>query len=239
VWAGLVDLLFPPRCAGCGAHGAPFCPPCSAGLTRVRPPICGRCGDPLDHAAPWCPVCRRRPPPYALARSLAAYDGVLRDAIRALKFHGRRDVAAPLGRLLAGFASEAICGEIDAVVPVPLHPARLAARGFNQAALLAQPVAWKMSASCLVGALRRVHQEAPQVELGAAARRANVAGAFAPGRQAVRGTVLLVDDVFSTGATAAACAQTLVAMGAARVVVLTLARAILSRNPPEILRPGR
>ncbi len=125
------------------------------------------------------------------------------------------------------------------MVPVPLHPARLAARGFNQAALLAHPVARKMNAPCLVHALRRLRQEAPQAELGAAARRANVAGAFAPGRQPVRGTVLLVDDVFSTGATAATCAQTLATMGAARVVVLTLARAILSRNPPEILRPGR
>lgn len=239
MWAGLVDLLFPPRCVGCGTHGAALCPACAGRLTRLRPPICRRCGDPLGEPAPRCPACDRHPPPYALARSLASYDGVVRDAIRALKFHGRRDLAAPLGQLLAGHATQTLPGRIDAVVPVPLHPARLAERGFNQAALLAAPVAAALGARPVAGALRRLRQDVPQAALGAAARRDNVAGVFAPGPEAVWGTVLVVDDVFSTGATAAACAQTLTAMGAARVLVLTLARAILTRNPPEIARPGR
>jgi ComF family protein len=239
VWAGLVDLLFPPRCVGCGAHSAALCPACADGVARLRPPICRRCGDPLGEPAPRCAACHRHPPPYALARSLASYDGVVRDAIRALKFHGRRDLAAPLGRLLAAFAVQALPARIDAVVPVPLHPARLAERGFNQAALLAAPVAEAVGARPLAGALCRLRQDARQTALGAAARRDNVAGVFAAGRDVVWGTVLLVDDVFSTGATAAACAQTLAAAGAARVLVLTLARAILARNPPEIVRPGR
>jgi ComF family protein len=140
---------------------------------------------------------------------------------------------------MAGFAAEAIPGPVHAVVPVPLHPARLAERGFNQAALLAEPVARALGARRVAGALRRLRQEVPQTMLQAAARRYNVAGAFAPGPNPVWGTVLLVDDVFSTGATAAACAQALAAAGAARVLVLTLARAILARNPPEIVPAGR
>jgi ComF family protein len=240
VWAGLVDLLFPPRCVGCGAHGAALCPACTGGLGRLRPPICCSCGDPLgEPSLRRCAACTRHPPPYALARSFASYDGVVRDAIRALKFHGRRDLAAPLGRLLATFALQALPARIDAVVPVPLHPARLTERGFNQAALLAAPVAAAVGARPAGRALRRVRQDASQSALSAAARRDNVAGMFAPGPDAVWGTVLLVDDVFSTGATAAACAQALVAAGAARVIVLTLARAILARNPPEIVRAGR
>lgn len=163
---------------------------------------------------------------FAIARSVAAYEGALREAICALKFRRQKAIAKPLGRLLARFAPQEILQGVGTVIPVPLHPDRLAERGFNQAELLARPVAQGIGVPCLPDALRRVRQEAAQAELGAADRWHNVEEAFEPGGR-VRGTVLLVDDVFSTGATAAACARALAEAGAERVVILTLARAIL------------
>jgi len=250
VWAGLLDLLFPPRCAGCGARGDPFCTECQDRLPWILPPVCHRCGRPYlrfsarplsgapadtlwaESVPPslWCPACRRNPPGFAIARSLAAYEGALREAICALKFRRFQAVAAPLGRLLVRFAPREALHGVQAVVPVPLHPDRLAARGFNQAELIARPVAEAIGRPCIPDALRRVRQEAPQSELGASERLLNVVGAFQPWDLQARGTVMLVDDVYSTGATAAACARALIEGGADRVTVLTLARAVLRRG---------
>jgi len=176
--------------------------------------------------AVWCIACDLTPPPFDAARSLAVYEGRLRRAISGLKFHGRKAAAGVLGGLLAAMAPPEITRGVGVVVPVPLHPTRLRARGFNQAELLAGPVAVALGVPCAARALRRVHQDHPQVELRARARVGNVRNAFAPGEGAVSGTVLLVDDVFSTGSTAAACALALRDAGADRVVVLTLARAV-------------
>jgi ComF family protein len=133
-----------------------------------------------------------------------------------------------------------VAGGIRAVVPVPLHRNRLSSRGFNQAELLARWMADRLGVPCIAGALRRVQQEVAQEALGVEARRRNVLGAFAPGRGSVRGRILLVDDVFSTGATAAACSRVLRGMGAEAVVVYTLARALPRadiRGGPWIGRP--
>lgn len=179
------------------------------------------------------------PPEFDLARSAAVYAGPLRDAICALKFRGRRVLAAPLGRLLADLAPLELTAGVTAVVPVPLHWHRLSSRGFNQADLLARPLAERLGVPCLRGALRRVRQEEFQEDLGAEARRQNVYGAFAAGPEAVRGRVLLVDDVFSTGATAAACSRVLRARGASAVMVYTLARALLRADMEGGPRTGR
>ncbi|MDI6773311.1 MAG: ComF family protein [bacterium] len=173
-----------------------------------------------------CSACNLSPPPFDAARSLAVYEGRLRRAISGLKFRGRKAAAGVLGGLLAAMTPLEITRGVGVVVPVPLHPSRLRARGFNQSELLARPVALMLGVPCAARALRRVHQDRPQVELRACARVGNVRNAFAPGEGTVAGTVLLVDDVFSTGSTAAACALALQDAGADRVVVLTLARAV-------------
>lgn len=248
MWAGLVDLLYPPTCSGCGASGTHLCPQCLERLVHVGSPICFLCGDPLlaaprsgrrgqaglasaAHAV--CPTCAAAPPEFAVARSVFAYEGPIREAIHALKYRGQKSAAGPLARLLAEHAPDDAVVGVEAVIPVPLHPARLATRGFNQAELLARPLAVRLGAPCLPGAIRRVRQESPQVELDAATRRRNVVAAFEPGPNAVPGVVLLVDDVFSTGSTAAACARVLRRCGARSVKVLTLARAILRANARE------
>ncbi|MDQ7850749.1 MAG: phosphoribosyltransferase family protein [Armatimonadota bacterium] len=158
----------------------------------------------------------------------------MRTAVHRLKYQGRRELGPVLGRMLAAFVREApALGEADLVVPVPLHASRERERGFNPALLLAAAVAEALDLPLLPSGLERTVPTAPQSALGLRQRWANVAGAFsvpATGAGMVRGrAVLLVDDVMTSGATAAECAAALRRAGAGRVAVVTLARA----TPPE------
>jgi ComF family protein len=233
--APLLDLLFPAICPACELRSndpaqRPFCAGCWGRLPLLDGPACGGCGRPFPGlgAAP-CAACQASPTPFAFAGAVAAYDGGLRRAIHALKYARRAAVAAPLGRLLAERGPGRLPAPpgvlVDAVVPVPLHAARLAERGFNQAELLAAACARRWALPLERRALRRVRATAPQAALDAPARRANLRDAFAVGRPAcVAGRrLLLVDDVLTTGATAAAAATALRAAGAAAVGVLVLA----------------
>ena len=235
----LLDLVFPAVCPVCetrsddAAH-RPFCGPCWAALPVGVGPGCVVCGEPFPGLAGRrpCAACRRTPPPYAFARAVAPYRDGMREAIHALKFGGRSVLATPLGELLAEAGAGVLPAppesSIDGLVPIPLHPTRLAERGFNQAELLAAPCAARWEVPVLGRALIRARPTQPQTDLDAAARRANVRNAFrVPRPGAVRGRrLLLIDDVLTTGATVAAAAAALRAAGAATVGVLTLARVV-------------
>lgn len=256
----ILDLLFPALCPVCGARSdaprvRPFCHGCWAALPRLETPGCARCGVPYPGLAGdlVCAACRREPPPFDFARAVAAYRDGMRAAIHALKYGRRAAVARPLGRLLAEAGGRLIAPDsrgpaaaVDAVVAVPLHPARLRERGFNQAELLAGTCARAWGVPLVRRALVRTRPTRPQVELDGAARRANVAGAFAVIRPAALGArrVLLVDDVLTTGATAAAAAGVLRAAGCAAVGVLVLARVdgpadrLPTRGPARGVRAG-
>lgn len=237
-----LDLLFPAICPVChnrsdDRHHRPFCADCWAALPLISEPGCRVCGRrfvglPADLA---CEGCRRDPPPFARARAVAAYRDGMREAIHALKYGGRTALVAPLGALLAQAGLPLLTGpgtpsgaSIDSVVPVPLHPARLAERGFNQAELLAAECARAWGRPLLTRALTRTRATAPQTDLDAEGRRRNVAGAFAVARPAeVAGRhLVLVDDVLTTGATVSAAARALRRSGAASVTVLVLARVV-------------
>jgi ComF family protein len=149
------------------------------------------------------------------------YGGPILDAVHRLKYEGRTELARPLGRRLAS-AARPHGGRFDLVVPVALHPRRLRARGFNQSALLAAPVARAVGAAFAPRCLRRLRETTPQVELGSTEREGNVRGAFAA-RGVMEKSILLVDDVRTTGSTLRAAADALRRAGASRVASLVLA----------------
>ncbi len=220
----LLDLVFPPRCAGCGRAGTWFCPQCVASLHRVQPPICDRCGQELE-SLPACTDCGLDPlPPYLNGlRAVAHFDGSLRKAIHALKYERLTAAADALGALLCDYlASHAIPYEL--LIPVPLHAERQGERGFNQSALLVDVLSRKTGKPADAHTLVRTRNTLPQVGLNESERRTNLVGAFACVRRLDGAQVLLVDDVCTTSATMRECAAALHAAGAASIWGLTLAR---------------
>ncbi len=228
--AGVLDGLYPPRCVvrGCAATGFWLCPECRR---QIRPlgPACPICALPGRQVV--CAACRRSPPACRRIAAAGVYAGPLRDAIRALKY---RRVAA-LADTLAAMAAEAYGhGGGTAprhVVPVPSHPRRVAARGIDHPRLLAVSVARHLEAPLALRALRRERDTRPQVELSAAMRRQNLAGAFTADEAWPGGAALLVDDVVTTGATVQSAAIALLAAGATTVDACVVARAKAPGSP--------
>ena len=233
----LADLVLPPRCGLC--HGfleesrdSPgICPGCLEELAREERPWCLVCGGAMDLEEAIeeavCRDCRRNPPPFDRAAPAAAFSGPLAQAVRDLKYRRRVELARVLGRVAAEVNwPPDFPDRFDLILPVPLHASRLRARGFNQAALISRFLTHlgPLELDLLV----RTRKTRPQVELDGRARRENVKGAFGlrdPLR--VRGkTILLVDDVITTGATCRECASVLKRAGARRVLVRSLAGAV-------------
>ncbi|WP_141611546.1 ComF family protein [Litorilinea aerophila] len=223
-----VDLFFPPACAGCGQVGYPFCPRCAQRVEPVPRPCCTICGRPQPEPTDACPACAAAlVHPVTRIRAAALYTSPLREAIHAFKYGGRPELAQSLGRyLVVAFGEADWDTPVDLVVPVPLHRDRLAERGYNQSQLLAQALCRWLHLPLGTDALTRVRQTRQQVGLDAAARQENVLEAFVASSAAVQGrTLLLVDDVYTTGATLKACAAAALEAGATRVYGLTLAMA--------------
>jgi competence protein ComFC len=219
--SALADLFYPERCVGCERRASDvLCRTCFDALPRVGSPVCGRCGLPTAFATFVCEECKNVDFGFQSARAPLKYDGIGKQVVHALKYRGYKRV---VGRLAAPLMLQVV-GEdhFDAVVPVPLHSSRLRKRGFNQAELLARGVAEKMKAT-VSDTLEVVRSTRDQVELSAAQRRANVAGAYTATKP-LRGKILLIDDVFTTGATLSACAGTMVRAGAEEVHALSLCR---------------
>lgn len=220
----LLDLLFPPRCVGCHHPGTWLCPECWRGIERITDPLCPCCGRPVAQSDRLCSVCRRMSPPIDGIRSAVYFEGTLREAIHRFKYRGGRVLARPLGRLMAErWSAYHIPAEV--LIPVPLHPARLAERGYNQATLLARALGTTIGLPVEMGSLVRIRATAPQVTLDAAARQENVRGAFrCLDKRMVGRQVVLIDDVCTTGATLSACSAALQEAGASSVWAYTLAR---------------
>ncbi|WP_132255181.1 ComF family protein [Methylobacterium segetis] len=228
-----LGLVYPPACAACGAATADpgaFCPGCWASLRLIEAPLCPRYGTPFALDLGLGPLLSPRaiaePPVFGRARAVALYDGAAREIVHRLKYEDRLDLAVPMARMMASRGREVVA-EADCVVPVPLHRWRLFRRRFNQAALLARPIARGAGLPFEPGALTRVRATRSQVGLSRAGRAATLQGAFRVAQTArarLQGRrVLLVDDVTTTGATANAAARALLRGGAASVDLLTFA----------------
>jgi ComF family protein len=205
-------------------------PVCDACLNEPQPLIaeffCLNCRTPFANSFPLdsegrCMLCRSGQRGFDSAYCYGAYQGTLRELIHLFKYSGMRRLAAPLGKLMAAALPRG--QQFDAVAPVPLHWAKRWQRGFNQSELLARAIARRRRVP-LIKALRRNLSTRAQAGLSNSQRRENVAGAFRARRRVAGLRILLIDDVMTTGATAAACARALKKAGAKSVSLLTLAR---------------
>ncbi|HUO93472.1 MAG TPA: ComF family protein [Rhizomicrobium sp.] len=229
-----LDLLFPPLCASCRAPvGEPYslCAACWRAVQFLDGPCCAQCGYPFDFdpgADTRCGGCLARPPAFDTARAIMRYDDKSRDLVLAFKRADRLDLAPAFANWLAR-VGKPLLDECDVIVPVPLHPARLWQRRYNQSALLAQALARRVGRPAQLFALERVRRTPSQGQMvSAKARRRNVLGAFrVVNKELLSGRkVLLVDDVYTTGATLEACARALKRVKVQRIFVLTLARVV-------------
>jgi len=239
LWEAALNVLFPPTCCSCGqATSRPdFCDRCRAAITLPCSPLCNRCGAPFgtladaDHS---CGRCLTQPPAFGRARACAIYDAAqtahdpVKSVLQRYKYNRAVGLARPLGQLLIERCPLPLAA-YDVMVPVPLHLSRLRWRGFNQAYLLAGMLGRAAGVGVDPFSLQRIRSTLPQVELTEAERRRNVARAFRVVRpERLRSQrILLVDDVYTTGATVAECTRALCAAGARSVDVLVLARAVL------------
>jgi ComF family protein len=239
-----VDCLLPPQCPLCRAFvdsAYRLCGACFVQMNFITAPHCLRCGlafATMGEAGPQgeCLGCLRWPPRFDRARAALRYDAASQPLILPFKHADRTELAPVLGAMMAR-AGAALLAETDAILPVPLHPRRLIARRYNQAALLAACIARHAARPWLPDTLMRQRATTPLGDLSAAARRQEVSGAFEirPSRQsAIQGRrLLLIDDVMTSGATASACAAAALQAGAAAVDVLVAARVPApQRDPP-------
>ena len=221
-----IDLIFPPACAGCGKIGFRWCPDCQKQVEILGDEVCPVCGDPQKTKAK-CWKCRNNQPPYRALRSWSVFNGPTREALHRLKYRRDLGLGDTLSERLIPFLVD-LQWKIDLIVPVPLGSARLKERGYNQAALLAWPVAARLGIHYSSTALLRIKESKSQVGLSLAERRANVDGIFKAGSRLVMGkSVLVIDDVTTTGATIESCAAALSQAGATDIYGLTFARAML------------
>ena len=222
---GALDWVFPPNCGGCAKFAERWCQDCQAALVRLPETVCLFCGTPLP-ASGTCADCQTTLPEYRGLRSVCAYSGPARRAVIRLKYSKDIGLGEALSRhLVQLFLSSH--WQIDRVTCVPLSRGRLKYRGYNQSAMLARPLAMAIQRPITPLLLRKTREAPTQVGLSANERCKNVDGAFAAGEKTILTgrTILVVDDVTTTGSTMNACARALKEAGAAAVYGLTFARA--------------
>ena len=237
-----LDLIIPPRCAGCGATlevSNHLCAACWSKMEWIDKPYCTISGLPFAYDLGEEMVSSSvlaRPPVYDRARSVTAFGDTARSLVHQLKYYDRTDLATVMGRWMVRAGADCLDDPDSWIVPVPLHVTRLWWRRYNQAAMLAKAMAKQTGLTFQPDLLRRVRPTRQQVGLSGEARRSNVDGAFQlflPDRLTLSGRrVILVDDVWTTGATLEACCRTLRRAEVGEICIITFARVVGSGEKP-------
>jgi competence protein ComFC len=223
-WSGL-DWLFPPSCGGCGKAGFRWCDECQGDVPVLAGDLCDKCGKPKEGGG-ICSECRSNPPSFHALRAWATFDFPVRQAIIKLKYKRDMGLGDILAMPLANLA-QSLDWPIDLITPVPSGRKRLQERGYNQVALIAHPFSLAMGMDYRPSALKRKRETVTQVGLSAVERQENVRDAFLADSRQVRGkTILVMDDVSTTGSTLSSCSDALLQAGAKDVFALTVARAL-------------
>ncbi len=235
----LFQFLLPPQCICCekflpeGQWG--ICANCLSGIHWMEPPYCSVCGMPFisrEVGTHLCGACLTQKKYFTKARALGFYEGSLQEAIHRWKYEGKTYLTPFLGKWMAeGLSRHWEVDLFDLLAPVPLHKQRLRERGFNQALLLVKELSRRTGIPYLKRVLRKRRSTIPQANLSGEEREKEVRGVFfVTAREKVKGkSILLVDDVYTTGATVRECSKALIAAGAERVDVFTLAHAVKKR----------
>ncbi len=232
IWSFLVDLVVPPKCLTCSSDvvtGASLCLVCWQKLSLISEPVCDALGTPFEYDqgdGALSAAAIADPPAWEKGRAAAAFNEVSRQLIHLLKYQDKQEAGIAMARMMIG-AGQQIIAESDVVVPVPLHRFRLWQRRFNQSAFLAERIATDCGKPCHMQLIIREKRTRQQVGLNQRERQKNVGRAFRVAPELLHlvagKTILLVDDVRTTGATLEACAKTLKDSGALHVHVLTFA----------------
>ena len=219
----VTDLVFPQTCVHCNIEGRLLCDTCLHDAERIGSAACRSCGMQIEYDN-LCGKCAASPPALTGLTGVFNFEGAIKDAVHALKYRDLRAIAPLLGAELAE-AAHGRHKNIDVVVPVPLHRRRLRSRGYNQAELIARPVAARLGAPLSTNLLARVTDNPPQAQAkNEAARSAGVRNAFTASNEVDGKRVLLIDDVATTCSTLDACARALSRAGAKSVRAAVLAR---------------
>lgn len=226
-WADqLLALIFPPVCAACNRPGPLICSECAGQMATIAEPICERCGRTLLYEAPICGRCLGASFSLEQVRTPLAYKDPTARIIHRLKYEGLFALARPLAQIMIDAWPDWEPAP-DLILPIPLHPRRQRRRGFNQSASLAKHLGTEVGLPVEERALRRMKNTIPQIGLSPAEREENVRQAFAAEGKLVEAQyILLIDDVYTTGATMRAAATALLSSGAAGVSAYCLARSV-------------
>ncbi|MBL8101326.1 MAG: ComF family protein [Anaerolineales bacterium] len=220
----MLDLLFPPVCGGCGKQGSSWCVDCQKRVNILEGILCEICGLPQDKPGV-CPTCFAEKPHFRALRAWAVFSDPVRPALHRLKY--RRDVSMgdAFAAQMVPFV-KALNWQIDLVIPIPLGRQRLKERGYNQVGMIAKPLALALGMRYAPNGLMRRKETRSQVGLTRNERKANVRNAFQAGTGVNGKSVLIMDDVSTTGSTLSAGAEALYSAGARDVYALTVARAL-------------